>query len=77
MTNGGWAVCYLNRGDKEISASIEWNEYFSAKVGMQKRQYMIKNLLEKKDLGTTTKNVSIVIPSEDVVLLRIDPIEKN
>ncbi len=77
LTNGGWALCYLNRGDKEISANIEWNEYFSAKVGMAKKQYMIKNLLEKKDLGTTTKDVSIIIPSEDVVLLRIDPIEKN
>lgn len=77
-----WAVCFLNRSTKPIEINFQWNNYivvdsvFNKVVNFKTNIYKIRDLWLKKDLGTTEKNFYAVIPSHDVIMLRLKPIKK-
>lgn len=78
-----WAVCFLNRSTKPIEINFQWNNYivvdsvFNKVVNFKTNIYKIRDLWLKKDLGTTEKDFYAVIPSHDVIMLRLHPIKKN
>lgn len=86
LKGGDWAFCLLNRGDEQISYTIEWErfnctdeEVSGLSTDFSNIRYDIENLWkegkEAKE-GTTKRAKSVTIPSHDVVLYRLRPIVK-
>ncbi|MCX7797062.1 MAG: glycoside hydrolase family 27 protein [Melioribacter sp.] len=82
LINDNWAVCFLNRSTKPIEVNFNWNNcvvvdsVFNKEANFKTRIYQIRDLWLKKDIGTTEKIFYAVIPSHDVIMLRLKPKKK-
>jgi alpha-galactosidase len=68
LSNGEWAVCFLNTGDNPMNIKINWNH-----LPFLRGSYKIRDLWEKKDLGKTDNTFIKKIESHDVVLVKLSP----
>lgn len=79
LANGDWAFCLLNRAKTDRKFDIDWQKYVlkdelsGRSTNFDQTIYQIKNLWTKKKDGTTKKTKSVVIPSHDVVMYRLQP----
>jgi alpha-galactosidase len=67
LSRGEWAVCILNPGPVPAKITYAWKEleyYF-------KGNYQVRDVWQKKNLGTTSGNFSGEIAPHDVVLFRL------
>lgn len=77
LANGDWAFCLLNRAKSERKMDIDWLKYAikdelsGRSTNFDQTVYQIRNLWTKKKEGTTKKTKSVVIPSHDVILYRL------
>ena len=77
LSNGDWAVCFLNRSAQSKKIDFNWKDkkvsdtLSSRELNAATTTYKIMNVWEKKDLSTTAKAFSAVVPSHDVVMLRL------
>jgi|SRR6185503_7747386 len=77
LSNGGLAVCFLNRSDHSQNVSFNWKEHaITDKVSgtnfdFRQTTYKLRDLWEKKGVGTTGKIFSQAIPPDDVVVLKL------
>ncbi|BAU55484.1 glycoside hydrolase family 27 protein [Mucilaginibacter gotjawali] len=77
LANNELGVCFLNRSGKPQKVSYDWKDHVIndalSNTGFDFNQttYKLRDLWEKKDIGTTTKPFSQVIPADDVVVLRL------
>jgi len=77
LANNELAVCFLNRSGRPQKVSYDWKEHVitdafsNASFDFNQTTYKLRDLWEKKDLGTTAKLTNLVIPSDDVVVLRL------
>lgn len=81
LMNDNWAVCFLNRSTKPIDINFQWNNHividslFNKEANFKTSIYQIRDLWLKKEVGTTEKNFYAVLPSHDVIMLRLKPIK--
>lgn len=68
LSDGNWAVCVLNAGDKSARIKLSWKE-----LTFLKSEYKVRDLWEKKNLGTTKKDISRMVEPHDVILIRLTP----
>jgi alpha-galactosidase len=71
LSNGDWAVCMLNDSAADAQMSLAWSDL----PVLTGKTYKVRNLWEKKDLGTTKDNFSGNVVSHDVALFRLSPAE--
>jgi alpha-galactosidase len=77
LANNELAVCFLNRSGRPQKVSYDWKEHVitdafsNTSFDFTQTTYKLRDLWEKKDLGTTAKLTNLVIPSDDVVVLRL------
>jgi alpha-galactosidase len=77
LANNELAVCFLNRSDHPQTITYNWKEHLIAdkasgtSFDFGQNTYKLRDLWNKKDVGTTGKNFSETIPSDDVVVLRL------
>ena len=77
LVNGDLAVCFLNRSTRSQTISYDWAAHLiddttsKTKVDFTQSNYKLRDLWSKKDLGTTQKTLKQVIPSYDVLMLRL------
>jgi alpha-galactosidase len=71
LSNGDWAVCMLNDSTADAQMSLNWSDL----PVLTGKTYKVRNLWEKKDLGTTKDNFSGNVVSHDVALFRLSPTE--
>ncbi|MBS7566657.1 glycoside hydrolase family 27 protein [Mucilaginibacter sp. Bleaf8] len=77
LSNGKWAVCFLNRSDKPQALNHVWaqnalNDSFSKRgADFTQSTYKLHDVWAKKDVGTTKKAFRQTIPAHDVVLLTL------
>jgi alpha-galactosidase len=77
LANNELAVCFLNRSPHSQEISYNWKEHAIndtiSKTGIDFNQaaYKLRDLWEKKDIGTTNKAFKQNIPSHDVVVLKL------
>ncbi len=77
LSNGEWAICFLNRGATAKNVSFNWKENFikddfaQKQFDAKKETYKIRDLWAKKDLGTTDSAFKKVVQSHDVIVLRL------
>lgn len=70
LSNGEWAVCFLNSGENDLHLRIQWNH-----LSFLKGTYKIRDLWQKKDIGTTKERFVRSISPHDVVLVRLSPVQ--
>jgi len=81
LSNGDWAVCFLNRSAKTIPIDFDWakqtiNDDFSKRsLDVTKETFTIKDVWSKKELGTTQKALKAEVQSHDVLMLRLSLIK--
>ena len=80
LSNGSWAVCFLNRSDKAEDVAYNWANN-PLKDSLSKRTaeftgavYRLHDVWEKKEVGTTKADFKTSIPAHDVVLLLLNKI---
>ena len=76
LSNGGWAICFLNRDNKPKPITFNWKtEDIMDTVSKQQMNagtvYKIRDVWTKKAAGTTAKPFTATVPPHDVVLLRL------
>ena len=69
LHNGSRAVILFNRSDMEVNMGVLWTEigypeHLSAKI---------RDLWQKKDVGSTSGAYAADVPSHGVVMITIDP----
>lgn len=70
LSNGEWAVCFFNSGENDLHLRIQWNH-----LSFLKGTYKIRDLWQKKDIGTTKERFVRSISPHDVVLVRLSPVQ--
>jgi alpha-galactosidase len=68
LSHGEWAVCLLNAGDNKMEMHVNWS-YLSFLKGT----YAVRDIWNRKDIGTTKEDFIRVIPPHSVVLFRLTP----
>jgi alpha-galactosidase len=82
LKNGDWAVCLLNRSHVTKQVDIAWPEYnvtdpvSGLVLDTKQKVYTIKNLWETTKPASTKKAFKSPIPSHDVIMLRLSPVNK-
>ncbi len=77
LVKGDWAVCFLNRSTIPQEMVFNWSKYVISDpvsrwiLDPSEAVYSVRNLWEKKDIGTTKSIFEAVIPVHDVVVLRL------
>ncbi|GGB76452.1 hypothetical protein GCM10007424_15570 [Flavobacterium suaedae] len=81
LSNGDWAMTFLNRSESDKKINFDWSENAikdelnNISTSFDTTVYNIKNIWEDKKAGTTKKNFKSKIAPHDVVTLRL--IKKN
>ncbi|GAA5029987.1 hypothetical protein GCM10011506_18690 [Marivirga lumbricoides] len=75
LSNGDWAITFLNRSKNEQKLNMKWEEQeiidpdFGYKMNLASQVYKIQNIWKEANLKDTQKPLKISIPAEDVVTL--------
>jgi len=82
LVGGDWAVCFLNRDSLSKNIDYNWTDQ-NVIDGFAKRvtnfpyiTYNIRDCWAHKELGNTQKPLKTVVPSHDVLMLRLSPVKK-
>lgn len=70
LVDGDWAVCILNAGEKATEMQVARED-----MTFLKGDYQVRDLWEKKDMGTTEQDISRKVDPHDVILLRLTPVK--
>jgi len=82
LADGNWAVCFLNRNAKAKEISYNWAEqkivddFAKRATDFSTINYSIYDVWAKKEIGNTQKALKTVVPSHDVLMLRLKPVKK-
>jgi alpha-galactosidase len=77
LSNGDWAVCFVNRSSQTQKINFDWknenvNDALSSKqLNTAGTTYKITDVWTKKNLSTTAKPLNATVASHDVVMLRL------
>ena len=79
LSDGNWAITFLNRTEASKKINFDWKKYpindvdFGFQADFNKTTYKIKDLWKNKEVGTTKKNFTAELASHDVITLRLIP----
>jgi len=82
LDNGDWAVCFLNRNAKAKEINYNWteqkivDEFAKRSTDFSTINYTIRDLWSHKELGNTQTILKAVVPTHDVLMLRLTPLKK-
>lgn len=77
LSNGAWAVCFLNRSATPKQAQFNWkttvvtDAVTKTSPNTQTVTYKLFDVWTKKDAGTTAKDLNVSVPPHDVLVLRL------
>lgn len=77
LSDGAWAVCFLNRSATPKQAQFNWKEMVvtdavtKTSLNAAATTYKIFNVWTKKDEGNTGKNINMSVPPHDILMLRL------
>ena len=79
LSDGNWAVTFLNRSEVAKKVNFDWKEYsikdadFGYEADFSKTIYIIKDLWKNKYAGNTKKNFTSDLAPHDVITIRLIP----
>ncbi|MDQ6764430.1 MAG: glycoside hydrolase family 27 protein [Bacteroidota bacterium] len=77
LSDDNWAICFLNRSAKQMKVNFNWRDevitdtIFKKELSAQQQTYKIKNLWANTNSGDTQKPFNAMLPSHDVIVLRL------
>lgn len=77
LEHGDWAVCFLNRDSIDHSVNFDWqktsviDDFAKRETNFAKTIYTVRDVWKHTDLAKTDKTLVAVIPSHDVLMLRL------
>jgi alpha-galactosidase len=77
LSNGHWAVCFLNRSKHPVHVVFDWkaekvyDDLSKRDLNAVQNEYNIVNLWTKQAHGTTKNPLNAAIPGHDVLMLRL------
>ncbi|MDT0645103.1 glycoside hydrolase family 27 protein [Zunongwangia sp. F260] len=77
LSNGEWAVTFLNRSDEPGKVSFDWEEkkiedpHFDYAVDFSEVTYSIEDIWNEKELKNTKKTLKATVAPHDVLTLRL------
>jgi alpha-galactosidase len=77
LAGGNWAICFLNRSGTSRSLSFDWKKepvadpVTNASLDAGTKVYFLYDLWQKRNAGKTTDLFKAMIPSHDVVVLKL------
>ncbi len=76
LSNGDWALCFLNRSKEEKEINFDWStvvkdDFAKRELKAKEEQYVITDIWAHKKLGKTKKALKKAVPSHDVLMLRL------
>ena len=77
LQNGDWAICFLNRSHNPVQVNFNWKDelitdsIFKKTLNAKDNNYKIRNLWTKSNDGDTQKPMETMLPSYDVIMLRL------
>lgn len=77
LSNGDWAVCFVNRSAVPKSVEFNWqsedvkDNFFNKQLNAQTFTYQLHDLWTKKNLGTTKQPLKKNLASHDVLIIRL------
>jgi len=77
LENDDWAVCFLNRSAKPVKINYNWKDEIvtdtlsNKTMNAKEHSYKIRNVWTKSNSGDTQKPLVAVVPSHDVIMLRL------
>jgi alpha-galactosidase len=77
LANNEIAVCFFNRSKQPVSINYNWkmnavNDTISKTfIDFNTSTFTLRNVWTKKDTGTTDNVFTAVVPSHDVIMLRL------
>lgn len=75
LEKGNWAVCFLNTASTPRKIDFKWKDNIvkdtlsGRALNTIKTRYSILNLWTYKSMGTTSKRLKAVVPSQDVLMI--------
>ena len=78
-----WAVCFFNRSSQPKAFSFNWkanivkDDVSNSQLDGSTTPYTIVDLWSKRSLGTTQKELKTVLPSHDVLMVRLSELKKH
>jgi alpha-galactosidase len=69
LTNGRWAICLFNTAPAPARMNLNWSDLPFLSAG----KYRVHDVWKNRDVGDTDGIFSAIIPSHDVILLRLEP----
>ena len=79
LSDGNWAVTFLNRSDVIKKINFDWKKHpikdadFGYEADFNKMVFKLKELWKNKEIGTTKKSFQADIASHDVITLKLTP----
>jgi alpha-galactosidase len=79
LSDGNWAVTFLNRSDVTKKINFDWKKHiikdadFGYEADFSKTTFKLNDLWKSKEIGTTKKNFVADLASHDVITLRLIP----
>ncbi|MFZ6033620.1 MAG: glycoside hydrolase family 27 protein [Melioribacter sp.] len=77
LVNDEWAFCILNRNETDKEIVFDWqkekviDELFDKKLDTQNKTYRLRDLWKHEFVGTTDEPLKAIVPSHDVLMLRL------
>ena len=77
LQNDDWAICFLNRSHNPIKVDFNWKDeiitdsIFNKTLNAKDNNYKIRNLWTKSNEGDTQRPLEAMLPSHDVIMLRL------
>lgn len=77
LSNGDWAVAFVNRSGTPKQVEFNWqtevvnDNVFNKQLDAKTNTFKLRDLWTKKEAGTTKKPLKAVLPPHDVIMLRL------
>lgn len=77
LSDGQWAICFLNRSHLPKTIQFNWNEHLindtlsQRLLNTKSKQYKVRDLWLKKDIGTTQSPIHTTLASHGVLMLKL------
>jgi alpha-galactosidase len=76
LSNGDWAVCFLNRAQKPGNVEFDWNrkvfdDLSKRDLNAASIEYELFNVWTKANAGTTKTTLKAIVPGHDILMLRL------
>ena len=77
LSDGNWAVTFLNRSELSKKINFDWKKHlikdadFGYEADFNKTIYKLKDLWKNKEIGNTKKSFVSDLASHDVITLKL------